>query len=163
MASSILVAFTILFFFELRQENRDGKGFMISLFAALLSFFYLLVPTLFFFILLFLGNHYYPQAIPVGGVHDLIVVALAVAAGLHLSEITLEKIVEYKVKRSKGLSFLYVYRMFLAWSLLLLFSHFFYQHRWDVNAMMVIAGLYSLIGYVMHWFTKKEDVMSENM
>ena len=164
VAASILVAFTTLFFFELRKENQDGKGFLISLFAAFLSFFMLLLPTAFFFILLLIGNHYYPQAIPSGGLNDLVAVALAVAAGLHLSEITIEKIVESRIKKSQGLSFLYLYRMALAWVLLLFFSNFFFHLRWDLNGMMVIGGLYSLIGYVMHCFLKKEeDVMSQNM
>jgi hypothetical protein len=164
VAVSILVAFTTLFFFELRRENQDGKGFIISLFAAFLSFFVLLLPTVFFFILLLIGNHYYPQAIPSGGFNDLLSVALAVAAGLHLSEITIEKIVESRVKKGQGLSFLYIYRMVLAWVLLLFFSNFFFHLRWDFNGMMVIGGLYSIIGYVMHCLSKtEEDVMSQNM
>lgn len=114
--------------------------------------------------MLLVGNHYYPQAISSGGLNDLISVALAVAAGLHLSEITIEKIVESRIKKSQGLSFLYLYRMVLALALLLFFSNFFFHLRWDLNGMMVIGGLYSLIGYVMEWFLKKEeDVMSQNM
>lgn len=164
VAGSILLVYTALFFFELKTENRNGKGILISLFAALVSFFFILLPSLYFFALLFVVHSFYPQAISTVNVDDLAGVSLAVSAGLHLSEITIEKLIETRLKtKRQSLSSLYLYRTFFAWALFGLFSYLFLGKSWDPNALLAICGLYSLIGYGFMRMREREDTISSNL
>lgn len=164
VAISIVLVYTVLFFFELRSENRNGKGILISLFAALISFFLMLLPSFFFFVLLMVVHSFYPQAIPAVNMDDLAGVSLAVSAGLHLSEITIEKLAEIRIKTKKqNISFLYLYRTFLAWILFGIFSYLFLGVSWDPNALLTICGLYALMGYGFTRIREKEDTLSSNL
>lgn len=164
VAASILLVFTVLFFFELRVENRNGKGVIISLVAAIVSFFLILLPAVFFFLLLLVGHYFYPDAFFVGKTDDFVTVSLASSAGLYLSEITIEKLAEVRLKRKKmGLSYLYLYKMLLAWGLLLCFSNLFLGVRWDINALLVISGLFALLGYGLNRISKNDDGISPNL
>lgn len=164
VAGSIVLVYTVLFFFELRVENRNGKGIVISLFASLVSFFLMLLPSLYFFACLFAIHSFYPQAIYVIRIDDLAGVSLAVSAGLQLSQITIEKMAEIRLKTKKqSLSFLYLYRTFFAWVLFGLFSYLFLGKGWDPNALLVICGVYALIGYGFSRMREREDTLSSNL
>lgn len=155
----LVISVLTLLYFAITEKGPIMLRIVVAVTGAIISLSVLFLWVLSLLALLLIMWHYFPQAVTAEHWQDLLYAALATVGSQFVYEITVEKVIlllfkKRHVNASFATSFVYVLKALVTYVLLLALSGLLLGAIWNRNAVLIIAGVQTLIDFFLDKLTK---------